>query len=288
VKSLPPHPFVWARGICLVLFLFVAGAAQGQPASPAVAETSDESLFEAATQALHDGRPSDATADLEALGDRGVVDAAVSFDRGLAYAERIRAGGEQPGDLGRAAQGFEEARTLSPNNALAVDASRALALVRAEVARRRARAGEPVELEPGASLGRTIVHALPEDAWSVAATATSAVLGIALFVRWLVRGRRGRIGGTLVAVIAAPVLVLTALAAAVARDNRLHLREGVLVSASARPSDERGIVRSGATPLPEAARVEIVEAKPGWTRVRWGALDAWVPSPAVRPLARAD
>ena len=42
-----------------------------------------------------------------------VVDAAASYDRGLAYAMRVRIGAEVPGDLGRAAQGFEEARELS-------------------------------------------------------------------------------------------------------------------------------------------------------------------------------
>jgi hypothetical protein len=254
--------------------------------TPATAESaSDDQLFAAATLALREGRPADAIADLEALGDRGVVDPAVSLDRGLAYAERIRAGGEQPGDLGRSAQGFEEARDLSADRAIAEDASRGLALVRAEVARRRAHAGEPAALEQGASLGRTIVHLVPENAWAIAAAALSVLAAIGLFVRRFSEARRARIGGTLATGTAAPLLVLTALAAAFARDDRLHLREGVIVAASARPSDERGVVHPGASTLPEAARVQIMGTRAGWTRVRWGALDAWVPAQAVRPLA---
>jgi hypothetical protein len=267
------------------LLVSAIAAADGPSAAPASDDMSDDGLFSAATLALREGRPSDAIADLESLGDRGVVDPAVSLDRGLAYAERIRAGGEQPGDLGRAAQGFEEARDLATDKGLADDASRGLSLVRAEVARRRAHAGEPAALEQGASLGRTIVHLVPEEAWAVAAAALSGLLALGLFVRRFAGGRRARIGGTLASSAAAPLLALAALAAAFARDDRLHLREGVIVAASARPSDERGVVRPGASTLPEAARVQIVETKPGWVRVRWGALDAWVPSQAVRPLA---
>src|SRR5579859_6373417 len=153
------------RNLAALLLAGALALAGGEVRAQVPSQPDDQALFVAATQALKEGRPSDAIASFEALGDRGVVDAAISFDRGLAYAERIRAGGEQPGDLGRAAQGFEEARELSTDKALSEDAGRALALIRAEVARRRSRAGEPVELDEGASLGRTVVQLLPEDAW---------------------------------------------------------------------------------------------------------------------------
>src|SRR5580658_2381757 len=64
-------------------------------------------LFADAVKALHEGRAGDAIDGLEALADRGVVDPVLSFDRGLAYAMRVRIGAEVPGDLGRAAHGFE-------------------------------------------------------------------------------------------------------------------------------------------------------------------------------------
>jgi hypothetical protein len=132
------------------------------------------------------------------------------------------------------------------------------------------------------------VHLLPEDTWGLAAAAGSVALGIALFVRRFAATRRLRIGATIAVSVAASMLALGALAAAVARDDRLHFREGVIVSSSARPSDNRGVARPGAPPLPEAARVRIVESKPGWTRVRWGGLDAWLPSPSVRPIAHPE
>jgi hypothetical protein len=249
-------------------------------------EATDDALFSAATTALHDGRPADAIADLESLGDRGVVDPVVSYDRGVAYVERVRAGGEQPGDLGRAAQGFEEARDLTSDRSLAEDATKALGVVRAEVARRRARAGESAAIEQGPSLGRAFVRLVPEDAWTWLAAVASLGLATGLFVRRFAASRRARIGGTLAAAAAAPLLVLLGCATAFARDDRLHLREGVVVVASTRPSDERGVVLTAAATLPEAARVEIIGSRAGWARIRWGTLDAWVPAQAVRPLSR--
>lgn len=245
-------------------------------------------LFADATQALAGGRPADAIADLEALADRGVLDAAMSFDRGLAYAQRVRIGGEQPGDLGRAAHGFEEARALTRDAKVIDDASAALTTIRAEVARRRARAGSSVELEQNDSLGDSIVHLVVENTWALLSAAMSLVLGVGLFVIWLARphARRIKIGGVIAVAVASPLLVASILLTLSARDARLHRREGVLVSAAARPSDARGVALPNLGLLPEAARVQIMSSNTAWTQIRWGTLDAWVPSPLVRPLAR--
>ncbi|HEY8040907.1 MAG TPA: hypothetical protein VIF15_13975 [Polyangiaceae bacterium] len=243
-------------------------------------------LFGAATQALHDGRAGDAIASLEALADRGVVDPVASYDRGLAYAMRVRIGAEVPGDLGRAAHGFEEARDLSRDPGLIEDASRALTVVRSEVARRRTLAGEPVEVDPGRSLARTVAGLLSEDTWAAFAVASSAVLGLGLFVRWLSRGRRVRVSGGVAAGVAAPALFLAGLMTLASRHDRWTLREAVVVAANARPTDDHGISAPGATPLPEGARVEIVEPRGGWTRVRFGRTDTFLASSALRTLAR--
>ncbi len=245
-------------------------------------------LFADATQALAGGRPADAIADLEALADRGILDAAMSFDRGLAYAQRVRIGGEQPGDLGRAAHGFEEARALTRDAKMIDDASAALTTIRAEVARRRARAGSSVELEQNDSLGDSIVHLVVENTWAFLSAAMSLVLGVGLFVIWLARphARRIKIGGVIAVAVASPLLVASILLTLSARDARLHRREGVLVSAAARPSDARGVALPNLGLLPEAARVQIMSSNTAWTQIRWGTLDAWVPSPLVRPLAR--
>jgi hypothetical protein len=265
-----------------------SGAGDHDTSVAGTAGGDDGALFAQATAALRDGRPGDAIATYESLADHGVVDAAVSFDRGLAYAARVRLGSEVPGDLGHAAHGFEEARELATDPRLADDATRALAIVRGEVAHRRARSGESVPIEHGAPLARAVAHLLSEDAWAGASMGASVMLGLALFARWLASSRRGRIGASVAAGVASLVLALAVAMTLGARHDRRYLSEAVVIVESARPCDERGLAIPNATPLPEAARVEIIDTRPGFTRVRWGPTDAWVASSALRPLARTD
>lgn len=245
----------------------------------------DEDLFRGANEALAAGKPSEAIAKLEALGDQGVVDPALSFDRGLAYALRVRAGGEQPGDLGRAAHGFEEARDLTRDRALAAEASAALTAIRSEVARRRSRAGDPVEIEHGFSLGRAIVDLLAENAWAGLAGLAAVVLSVAIVVRRSATNR-ARVAATTAGAIAAGVLVLGASLAWAARDARLHLRDGVLVVPNVRLLDERHLAREGMAALPEGMRVRILEEAGGFSRIGLGATSGFVPTSTVLPLAK--
>jgi hypothetical protein len=253
---------------------------------PARADEEPDALFASAVKALRDGRAGEAVDGFESLADRGVVDPVLSFDRGLAYAMRVRIGAEVPGDLGRAAQGFEEARDLSRDSRLAEEASLALGVLRSEVAKRRARAGDPTEVDPGPSLGRAVAALLSEDVWALMASIASAVLGLGLFVRWVAGARRARVTGGVAAGVAMPVLAVAVAMTLAARHDRATLREAVVVTTSARPSDERGITRPGATPLPEGARVEVVEVRGPFSRVRFGGVDAWVATGALRELAR--
>jgi hypothetical protein len=259
--------------------------------------TETDALIAQAEKALAEGQANDAIAAFEALADRGVIDAALSFDRGLAYAQRVRIGAEVAGDLGRAVHGFEEARELTRDAKLAEAAARAVSVVRSEVARRRAQAGDPVDLDPGVSLARAVVGLASEDGWAAAALVMSVLFGAALFVRALSVARRTRIGAAIAMGISAPSLVLCVVLALGAREVRLELREGVVVSATARPADDRHIAIEGARALPEGGRVRILESGPGWTRVGWAAAPnagpgaptaAWIPSTAVRELAKAD
>lgn len=253
----------------------------------AQADADIPTLFASATAALRDGRAGDAIADLESLADRGLVDAAASYDRGLAYATRVRIGAELPGDLGRAAQAFEEARELSHDPALIEDASRALTVVRGEVARRRLRAGQSVEMvDAGRTFGRAVASLLREEVWSALCVVASVLLALGLFARWIAPQTRVRVAGGVSAAVFAPVLALAIAMTLAARHDRLTLREGVIVTAAARPIDERGVSIPGATVLPEGARVEIVDMRSGETRVRFGAGDTWLASGAVRELAR--
>jgi hypothetical protein len=80
-------------------------------------------------------------------------------------------------------------------------------------------------------------------------------------------------------------LLTFALLATGARHLRLTTREGVVVMPEAHLVTEKGILTSK-TPIPEAARVEIGEQRGGLVHVRWGAIEGWTQSDAVRRLAR--
>jgi hypothetical protein len=252
----------------------------------AAAEDDDASLFASGTRALADGRAAEAVSAFEALADRGVVDPVASYDRALAYAARVKIGADVPGDLGKAAQGFEEALELARDPRLADDAARGLTAVRSEIARRRARAGEPVVVDPARSLGRAVGGLLSEDAWALLALIGSLVIGAGLFVRRLARTPRMRVAGGTAAGVATPVLVAAAIMTLAVRSDRLNLHEAVVVTAGARPTDERGLSVPGAAPLPEGARVEVLETRGSVSRVRFGSVEAWVASVALREIAR--
>ena len=249
-------------------------------------ETDPAALFRAATDALAGDRPVEAIAKLEALGDRGVIDPVVSYDRGLAYAGRVRAGAEQPGDLGRAAHGFEEARELSRDAALIDDATKALAAVRAEVAHRRSRSGDPIELESGVSLGRSIVKLLPENVWALLAAASSLALAVGIVLRAKARVRRLKVAGTTTCAVAGGLLVLFALVLVEARNVRLHVREAVVIAPSTRLLDDKHVAMLSVAPLPEGARVELLDEGADFAHVLAGRSAGWLPSSTLLPMAK--
>jgi hypothetical protein len=266
-----------------LLVLLFAGAARADETDE---QLDPAALFRGATDALAAGKPNEAIAKLEALGDRGVVDAVVSYDRGLAYALRVRGGNEQPGDLGRAAHGFEETRELTSDKHLATDAANALAAVRSEIARRRSRAGEPVEIQHGFSLGRSIVELIPENAWAIVAAIMALGLAVAIVARRLLQRGRGRVAATTSAAITGGLLVVTAILAWAARDARLHLREGVVIAPNARLLDEKHLVIDSVAPVPEGVRTRILDESGGFSKVSLGGADGYLPSSAVLPLAK--
>lgn len=249
-------------------------------------ETDPTALFLGAHEAIVADRPGEAIAKLEALADRGVVDAVISFDRGLAYAARVRAGAEQPGDLGRAAHGFEETRALSRDPKLIADAATALAAVRSEIAHRRSRAGEPIEIGHGVSLGRSIVDLLPENVWATLAAIMALVLSGAILARRTLTEPRAKVAATTSGAIAGALLLTTSALAWAARDARLHLREGVVIAPNARLLDARHLAQDGVAPVAEGARARIVEETGGFSHVLVGGADGYLPSSTVLPLAK--
>ncbi|MFO0675412.1 MAG: hypothetical protein U0169_02685 [Polyangiaceae bacterium] len=258
--------------------------AQGDvPAAPDVAASVAD-----VAKALAEERYGDAIATCESLADRGVVDAVLSFDRGLAYADRARSGAEVPGDLGRAAHGFEEAKSLSPDGPLAEKATSALAILRGEVARRRAQHGSVTDLDKGASLGRTLTGLLSENGWAIGFAVASVLFGVALYGRGLSRVREIRIAANVAMAVFGPVALVFAAFTLAARHERLHFREGVVVSTQARPAKAPGQAAPNAETLPEAAHVEVGDVDRGHAFVRWGVVEGWIPVSSVRTIARPE
>lgn len=245
-----------------------------------------ETLFRSGLDALSSGRPADAISDFEALGDHGVVDPVVSFDRGLAYALRVRAGGETSGDLGRAVHGFEEARALTHDARLKEASEHALTELRAELARRRAHAGESMELDDGASLGRSLVRLLPENVWALLALAASLALAFGIVLRAKATSPRAKVAGGTTCAVAAVVSLAAAIAVIAARNERRTLREGIVVVDGTRPLDARHVVRNEAQPIPEGTRVRLLDDGGEFTEIAAGNTTGYVPSTNVLPLAK--
>jgi len=258
-----------------------------------------ESLFQRGVHALRDGAVNDAVEVFEALADRGFVDPDASFDRSLSYLGRVRSGAERPGDLGRAAAALEETLLLRPDDR---EAESALDLVRAEVARRRARGGATSDVESRPTLERAVVGIASEWTWSVLAALSSLFLTIGLALRVIASSQDAAALGEerttpparegtlhLASVIIVPLgcagLLAFALLAAGARQLRLTTREGVIVMPEAHLLTDKGVLTSK-SPIPEAARVEIGEQRGALVHVRWGAIEGWTQSDAVQRLAR--
>lgn len=240
-----------------------------------------------AEEHLRANRPTEAIAELEGLADLGHVDPAISFDRGLAYALRVQNGPATEGDLGRAVLGFEEARALSSNEKTRADSEAALTSLRSEAAKRRSRGGEPPDVEEGLSLGRSVVHLLPEMVWFFAAIAFSLAFtsGLVLRRRALLRGEASQLG-VLLGVASLPLCLVTTASGLGARGERLELREGIVVRAGVRPFDDRHIVKTGVDTLPEGAKVRILGLEEGFVRFRRGAVEGTLPRDAVGEIAR--
>ncbi len=237
-----------------------------------------EQLFRKGTDSLAEGRFENAIDFFEAFADQGMSHPDASYNRGLAYLMRIRAGADRPGDLGRAAAAFQEALLLRSGDDAA---EHALELVHAEVARRRARGGKDlVMVRP--TLDRVIVNLASERTWGIAAVVASILLAIGLVMRDRKRGRI-HLAGTLIAPTA--ILALLALLPLYygARYLRQNTTTGVLVVREAYMTDKGGASQGG-EPIPEATTLELGKRHGRYVHVRWGSAEGWIPASAVRVL----
>lgn len=236
--------------------------------------------FEEGTTALSAGRYQDAIDHLKAYADLAPSHPDASFNRGLAYVTRVRAGAEQPGDLGRAAASFEEVLLMRPGDD---DAAQALELVRGEVARRRSQRGkEVVRVSP--TIDRIVVGWASERTWGIAAIVASCLLSLGLVLRRRSPGPLHVTGTLLVPLGLVAVLMLIPLYYG-ARQLRETTKQGVVVVRETSLSDEDGEPQAG-EPIPEAARVEVSSHGGPRTKVRYGAREGWLPANTVRVLRR--
>lgn len=262
--------------IARLLALLLALAALA-PGIARAGEQPPEETFKQGAEALKKGEYGAAIDTFEALADQGFLHPDASYDRGVAYVMRYRAGAERAGDLGRAAAAFEEALLLHPGDH---DADVALDLVRAEVTRRRARhAKDAVDVRP--TLDRVLVGLAGEETWGLFAFAASLLLAAGMVLR--PRPGRAHIAGSILVPTAAVALLVFIPLAWGARSLRLRTRPGVVVAAEVHLSDAEGRA-AGGDPVPEAASVEVGERRGGLVHIRWGATEGWVPAADVRTL----
>lgn len=242
-------------------------------------DVSNEALFGQGVQALAQGDHGRAISTFETLADRGFSHPDAAYNRGLSYLARVRAKEGRPGDLGRAAAGFEETLMTRPGDQ---DAIRAVELIHAEVARRGARSGRD-EVQARPSLDRIIVGAAPEAVWAWAALVASMLLASGLLLR---KSRSGplHMAGMIQAPIGLVGLILFATLAARARHVRSSTTPAVVVVAEARILDEQGTALPQEVPIPEAAKVDVLERRSGLARVRHGQREGWTHASSLREL----
>jgi hypothetical protein len=264
------------RSLCAALL-----AAMVFAAAPSHAQESEAELFDRGVAALGEGAYERAIAVFEALADRGFAHPDASYDRGLAYLARVRAHAEQPGDLGRAAAGFEECLQQRPSDA---DAELAADLVRAEVARRRAVRGGPSVVQARPSIDRAIVGLAPEGVWAVCAMVSSLLLAAGLVLR-----RIHRPAPKLAGVIAVPLgllgLIVFGLVTLTARHLRHTTLPAVVVAPEVRLLDERGVTLNS-EPVPEAARVDVLDRRGALSLIRYGSVEGWANAAGLRLIPR--
>jgi hypothetical protein len=234
--------------------------------------------FQRGVAALDKGEFQAAIDAFEALADRGFVHPDASFDRGLAYLMRVHAKAEVPGDLGRAAAGFQEALLLRPDDA---EADAALDAVRAEVTRRRQhRAKDVVDVRP--TLDRVVVRLASERTWGVFAMSASMLLALGLLLRRR-EARMAHVAGSVLAPAAAVALFVFVPLTWAARHFDRTTRLGVVVAPELYLTTAAGVALQ-ADAIAEAAAVEVSEQRGGLLKVRHGATEGWASSGSVRVL----
>ncbi len=261
----------------LAILLALAGTAHATP---------QDDRFRAAVVSLAAGKPEEAIMALEALRDDGIDDGAVSFDLGLAYLSRARIA-ESQGDLGRAVFAFEEAKALTRSDVLRVECTRLAGEIRSVIAKRRARLGQPTDMEEAPPPSRAFSTILPEDSWAEVALVSAALLFLGLVLRDRTRARI-KVASSIVAAGSGLVMLIAGAATSQRKSDRLSLEEAIVVADEVRPTDETHIVLADAPALAAGTRVRVTDRRAGYAEVRTHGQTAWLPDRAILSLPRAN
>jgi tetratricopeptide (TPR) repeat protein len=270
-------------GACLCLVAVNERAAWAQEEAP---PASDAALFAEGQKALAAGRVREAIDTYEILADHGFVHPDASYNRGMAYVARVRAHEEKPGDLGRAAAAFEECLVRRPGDA---EAERALEAVRNEVAKRLPVTpdGKGPLIDQGVGPRDAIAGLLPERVWSILALVSSLVLSLALFARLRFEAARPRLIASALAILGLSVLLVAGPFAFVRRLLRRTTASAVVVTKEAHWLSEAGTALTD-PPVPEAAKVEILEQQGVLVRARWGKTEGLLRPTDLRVVRAMD
>lgn len=144
----------------------------------ALAEAAPLELLTKTAALVSEERYGEAIRQAEAAADKGIVDADLSFNRGLSYLRRAETSAAVPGDLAQAAAGFAEALELQPGDA---EAERGLEQARLLIAQDRPQTGTTTD---SSNLGifERVLQVLPPFVLAVVAGLGSLTLSIGLWL----------------------------------------------------------------------------------------------------------
>jgi hypothetical protein len=244
--------------------------------------------LEALRAAIERGAFSDAIDRLELWSDQGMLDATLSFDRGVAYLGRAESPAKRATDLGQAVAGFEEALALDPADD---EARLALGRIREVLSERRAKDNAGVVARP--RLLRAITGLVGENVWAGLAVLGSLLLALGLGGRLFMRELELRLGGSIAAVSGLFFLALGGGLAAAGHHLRQHFAPAVVIVDEARLLDAEGrpvgagargpsSLGAAADRVPEGSLVHIAELRGGLVRIEWGDGEAWLNAAQLR------
>jgi tetratricopeptide (TPR) repeat protein len=143
--------------------------------------------FDLGYEALEQGRYGDAVRLFEALADEGKTDAALSYNRGLAYAGKLSLVQTESGDFGQAIAAFEEARALSDSSALRDSATEMMKRLVERQSRLNASATKTQHASTSAELQtreRASDHLLRLDDAALSAVFLLSVISLVVLALW--------------------------------------------------------------------------------------------------------